>query len=201
MADYQSEYRVFVLERPMHLFRAVVDPGQIENDFRSNHERGRSPHPTDLRATVLHMAVSLFEDPTVVRRLAKRAPERLGRHVATLDPAPGFGVCVADTSGPGHWSVWARPDQLREFVTEVHGIWRPSGSANPAVRSRAFLMTYSMLESGNLVVSYDDGDAARAALTRIAAETPDATECLLLVAFDDDGQLVAEVAPPRPMHA
>lgn len=62
-------------------------------------------------------------------------------------------------------------------------------------------MTYSIFDTGNLVVSYDREDAAQDALARIAAETPDADECLLLVAFDDDGRLVDEIAPPRAMHA
>jgi hypothetical protein len=122
MAGFESEYHVFVLQEPMQLFRAIVDPDQIEEDFKSNYERGRSPHPADLRATVLHMAVSLFEDPRTVARVARRAPNRLGRYIVTIEIRPGFGVCVADTSGPGHWSVWARPAQLREFVTDVSDI-------------------------------------------------------------------------------
>lgn len=56
-------------------------------------------------------------------------------------------------------------------------------------------MTFSIFDTGNLVVSYDREDAARSALARIARETPDAEECLLLVAFDDDGHVVDEVAP------
>jgi hypothetical protein len=56
-------------------------------------------------------------------------------------------------------------------------------------------MTYSIFDTGNLVVSYDREDAARDALARIAAETPDADECLVLLAFDDDGHIVDEVAP------
>lgn len=122
MATYQSEFLAIVLDREMRLYRAVVDPGRVEDDLKSNYERGRSPHPQDLRATVLHMAISLFEDPDVVERVARRVPNRLGRFIVTIDLLPGFGICVADTSGPGHWSVWGRPAQLRDFVTDVRGI-------------------------------------------------------------------------------
>jgi hypothetical protein len=62
-------------------------------------------------------------------------------------------------------------------------------------------MTYSIFDTGNLVVSYDREDAARHALARIAAEVPDADACLLLVAFDDDGHVVDEVAPSDSLAA
>jgi hypothetical protein len=62
-------------------------------------------------------------------------------------------------------------------------------------------MTYSIFDTGNLVVSYDQEEPARTALARIAAETPAADECLLLVAFDDEGHVVDEVVPGHSVAA
>jgi hypothetical protein len=50
-------------------------------------------------------------------------------------------------------------------------------------------MTYSIFDTGNLVVSFDHEDAAYEALTHLALE--DRSDRLLLVAFDDDGNTVA----------
>jgi predicted N-acetyltransferase YhbS len=55
-------------------------------------------------------------------------------------------------------------------------------------------MTYSIFDTGNLVASFEREDAAREALARIAEEAPEARDRLLLVAFDDDGRLVGEIA-------
>jgi hypothetical protein len=63
----------------MRLYRAcsVGWPGDVD-DMRSNYERNRSTHPEDRRATVLHMAVSMFENRDVVATLCLRNPQRLG---------------------------------------------------------------------------------------------------------------------------
>jgi hypothetical protein len=65
------------------------------------------------------MAVSMFENRDTVRYLAGRYPRRVGEFIAAVDLHPEAGVCLASTSGPGHWSVWARPAQLRAFVADV----------------------------------------------------------------------------------
>jgi hypothetical protein len=54
-------------------------------------------------------------------------------------------------------------------------------------------MTYSIFDTGNLVVSFDREDAANEALARLAQE--DTNDRLVLVAFDDDGNAVAECVP------
>ncbi len=87
--------------------------------MRSNYEAGRSPHPTALRATVLHMAVSMFEADEVLLRLARRRPDRVGTHLARLELQPDRGICIADTGSAGHWSVWGIPDQLAACVVDV----------------------------------------------------------------------------------
>ena len=61
-------------------------------------------------------------------------------------------------------------------------------------------MTYSIFDTGNLVVSFDREEAANEALARLAQENT--SDRLLLVAFDDDGNAVAECVPgERIAHA
>lgn len=56
-------------------------------------------------------------------------------------------------------------------------------------------MTYSIFDSGNLVASFESEDEAQAALERVAAEDTAARDHILLVAFDDEGNVVTECAP------
>ncbi len=82
-------------------------------------EPGRPTHPADLRATVLHMAVSMFEDGDLLARLASRRPDRIGTHLARVELERGRGICLADTGSRGHWSVWGVPGELAECVVEI----------------------------------------------------------------------------------
>jgi hypothetical protein len=54
-------------------------------------------------------------------------------------------------------------------------------------------MIYSIFDTGNLVVSLDRESDAYEALARLARE--DTSDRLLLVAFDDDGNTIAECVP------
>ncbi len=63
-------------------------------------------------------------------------------------------------------------------------------------------MTYSIVDAGNLVASFDREDEAHEALERLARENAEASDGLLLVAFDDAGKVVADCAPgERPVTA
>ena len=125
MARYPTTYEILVLEENITLHRACfgADPFSVLGGLRSNYENWRDrPHPADLHATILHMAVSMFEKADTIERLARRHPARIGTHVMSLALQPGYGVCVADTSGPGHWSVWGVPTQLQAFVTGIRKV-------------------------------------------------------------------------------
>lgn len=54
-------------------------------------------------------------------------------------------------------------------------------------------MTYSILDTGNLVVSFDREDEATSAFARIAQESS-APDDLVMLTFDDAGSLVAKMA-------
>jgi hypothetical protein len=121
MAGFDFPITVALLTRTMTLYGAChgADTTAVRNTMRSNYESGRSPHPADLRATVLHMAVSMFEDPDGLSRLAARRPDRVGTHLARVELQPNRGICLADTGSPGHWSIWGVPDQLAGCVVEM----------------------------------------------------------------------------------
>lgn len=112
---------VALLERPMTVFRGCGGAGRLAlvDAVRSNYETGRPAHPADLRATVLHMAVSMFEDAEVLLRLGRRRPDRIGTHLARVELQPGCGICLADTGSRGHWSVWGIPTELASCVVDV----------------------------------------------------------------------------------
>jgi len=56
-------------------------------------------------------------------------------------------------------------------------------------------MTYSIFDTGNLVVSFDRAGAAQEAFERMARENAAARDRLLLVAFDEDGNAIGDYAP------
>ncbi len=125
MAPLPTEILVVVLQEEMTLYRACGGdtPAAVEASLRSNYEIRRSPpHPADLHATVLHMAVSMFARADTISRMARRNPDRIGTHVAQLRLAPGNGICLADTGSAGHWSVWGTPAQLAAFVTDTWSV-------------------------------------------------------------------------------
>ena len=55
-------------------------------------------------------------------------------------------------------------------------------------------MIFSIFDTGNLVVSYDDADEAMTALGELAQD-PEAEQQLLLIAFADNGEPVADCIP------
>jgi hypothetical protein len=125
MARFEMEFRVVVLDEPLTLYRACHGPDRraLERALMSNFQARREPpHPADLHAAVLHMAVSMFEQRENLERMARRRPDRIGTHIATLALEPGYGVCIADTGGAGHWSVWGVPAQLMAFVTDAQTV-------------------------------------------------------------------------------
>jgi hypothetical protein len=116
---------VRVLEEPVRLLRIVTEPASqaFEDAFRSHYELGRPPRGPEIRAAAIHVAISMFDTTDVARALAARVP-KLGGHIATVDLQPEFGICVAKTGGPAHWSVWGQPGRLASFVIDVEQVAR-----------------------------------------------------------------------------
>jgi hypothetical protein len=125
MAHLPVEYLVHVVQEPMVLHRTCfgADARAVEAGLMSNYEaRRQPPHPADLHATILHMAVSMFEDWSKLEAMARRRPERLGTHIMTVHLQAAQAFCVADTASKGHWSVWGVPAQLAALVTDVREV-------------------------------------------------------------------------------
>lgn len=111
---------VEVLDDEVRLYRVCGPDGADEflDALRSHYELRRPPRGPENRAAVIHMALSMFDQPRPARELAEPVPQ-LGGHVATLALRPGLGICVAKTGAPTHWSVWGRPTQLAACITDV----------------------------------------------------------------------------------
>jgi hypothetical protein len=112
------DIQVRVLDAEMRLFRICgASVGQAHlNSFKSHYELQRPPRGPEVWATVIHMAVSMFETDAPCWGLIDRARGRIGHSVAELRLMPGHGICVAKTGGPLHWSVWGRPDELQGAI-------------------------------------------------------------------------------------
>jgi hypothetical protein len=112
---------VRVLDDEMRLYRACAGSadGVALDSFRSHYELRRPPRGPENRATAIHMALSMFEEPEPCWNLIERTRGKIGDHVAELRLAPGHGICVAKTAGPLHWSVWARPEVMHDAVAAL----------------------------------------------------------------------------------
>jgi len=112
---------VRILDEEMRLYRACVGSadGVALDSFRSHYELKRPPRGPENRATAIHMALSMFEDPEPCWSLIGRTRGKIGDRVADLRLAPGRGICVAKTVGPLHWSVWARSEVLDDAVAAL----------------------------------------------------------------------------------
>jgi hypothetical protein len=55
--------------------------------------------------------------------------------------------------------------------------------------------TFSLFDTGNLVAAFAEPAPAYAMLNRLARESPETAERLLLVAFDADGNAVDDCLP------
>jgi hypothetical protein len=120
-----SSIEVLVVERPWRLYRVTPASGdaRFAEAFHSHYEKGLEPRGIEVRAAVIHMALSMFVSADASAQLAKRYP-KFGGHVATMRLVPNVGFCVAKTGSPGHWSVWGRPV---EFLDCVEAVWKPGG--------------------------------------------------------------------------
>jgi hypothetical protein len=56
-------------------------------------------------------------------------------------------------------------------------------------------MNFSIFDGGNLVASYEDEQAAIEALTQLASDDPESAEDMVLVTFDDLGEVVGDPLP------
>ena len=175
------EVLVRVLEDEMRLYRATWgdgDPAQLES-FRSHYELQRPPRGPEVRAAVIHMAVSMFETAEPCWGLIDRTkgPDRRPRRRVALGSRRCEDGRAAPLVGLGRSRRAASSRERVRRQVEPADILRQT-------------MTYSIFTStGNLVDAFDDRDAAVAALTDIVRAEPESADEVFLVAQDDDGHV------------
>jgi hypothetical protein len=115
---FPCEVRVGILDRELPLYRACFatsDTASVDS-FRSHYELQWPPRGVEKWATVIYMAVSMFETRAPCWDLIERTQGRIGDRVGELRLGPGRGSAWQRQAGPLHWSVWGRPDALQAAV-------------------------------------------------------------------------------------
>jgi hypothetical protein len=109
-------------------YRAVhvpdVDDPQLERSFRSHYEMGLEPQPAERQHAAIFMAVSLWSEPEIVARFARRFPV-MGAYIARVVMAHGLGLDRLDPSAernPKHLTVWGTRGSLAASVVEIYPV-------------------------------------------------------------------------------
>lgn len=130
MQHVDTTIQVSVLTKPKTLWMLVdgEDKNEPDKHFHSNFALDSPPHPSARFATVIYMAVSMWDETGLeeLESLAAINPQA-GRFVAQVDLKPKHkskptGICVADTGAPGHWSVWGTPTKLGRCLADIKAV-------------------------------------------------------------------------------
>jgi hypothetical protein len=108
---------VELVEEPRTLFPACHGSTvtEITAALRSNYETGRPPHPADLKATILHMAVSMSRtrnvsstSPAAVQGVWGLTSRESSCSLGTASALRTLGAPATGQSGgvPRCWSTW-----------------------------------------------------------------------------------------------
>lgn len=96
------------------------------DSLRSNYELNRPPRGIEDRDAVVHMGLSMYETPERAVATAQMWWPKIGRFLAEVQLVPGEGFNYTRDTGPeGHLTVWGRPIQLRQVVTDIVPIEEP----------------------------------------------------------------------------
>ena len=87
-----------------------------EEDWRSHYEQGEPPRKTEILSALDHMAVSMWDNPEILRRLSSQYPSQLGTFIAALEMVANRGIWLAATGPEGHFNVWGRRYDLQASV-------------------------------------------------------------------------------------
>jgi hypothetical protein len=103
------------------LYRIVITNPPTLDDMRSYQElgiplRGDSP---DVRR--LASGISLFDSLDRARQQARRKPWLGQAFIAELE-IPAGRIQIEKTGGAGHYTAWADPDAMLEFVRRVERV-------------------------------------------------------------------------------
>lgn len=108
-----------------HQATSPADPSEL---FHSKFATDSPPHPLAREATVIYMALSMWDDvgiPTLKGLAAANPDNPQFAAKVTLKPkvkSRATGICTADTEAPGHWSVWGVPSKLGACLVDVRPV-------------------------------------------------------------------------------
>jgi hypothetical protein len=103
------------------LFRKLIGRDPAKNDFKGDQARGRPFVPED-EAWIEHTGLSLYDDAMLAARIGVKYPA----YVAEVRLPEGAGCSFAKTAGPGHHTIWGRPDDLFDGVVALYRLEAPS---------------------------------------------------------------------------
>ncbi|MFT4035550.1 MAG: hypothetical protein QM679_08240 [Patulibacter sp.] len=129
-----QSFKVDVLTEPRTLWMLVSassvpdDERDRERLFHSRFALDESPHPFARRATVLYMALSMWDESGFAHlrglvALNASTPRFVAR--VALKPkvkSHATGICIADTAEHGHWSVWGTPAKLGHCLVDIQPV-------------------------------------------------------------------------------
>jgi hypothetical protein len=93
------------------------DPDMLDS-FRSNYELGARPRGLEVESALIYMGLSMYLKREMAVATARRW-QHIGQLIAEVQLEPGSGFCWAHTGHPGHMTVWGRPLQLLDCVTDI----------------------------------------------------------------------------------
>jgi hypothetical protein len=83
-----DELRDRAFSEPLGDTHDGLDDGVALDSFRSHYELRRPPRGPENRATAIHMALSMFQEPEACWNLIERTRGKIGDHVAELRLTP-----------------------------------------------------------------------------------------------------------------
>ncbi len=120
MADDGGSRREQSDPSPMTLFHIIKEQSPSRADFLSGKARG-TKQPSDLALIPYWQGISFESTLEGARRKAMRFP-KLGAYVAEVGVGRIAGVQYEPSFAPGHFTVWAEPDECLANVMRAYPV-------------------------------------------------------------------------------
>src|SRR5262245_19780566 len=106
--------------RPAILYHIIKDRRPHQEDFHSVERRGVQK-PDDPALVPYWQGIS-FEDTLEGARRKARRFRKLGSYIADVGVAAIAGVKYEQSFAPGHYTVWAEPDECLAQIRRIHPV-------------------------------------------------------------------------------
>lgn len=111
---------------PPVLYRIVKGNQPSLDDFASAMMLGRPPRLIERREPAAWTGLSMFDSAARAGEKAREFP-KIGAYIATVVLRDTRRVVWHKTLGPGHYTVWGRPEEFMPAVTSVEPAGRGEG--------------------------------------------------------------------------